>query len=484
MCYTKFCMFATIIQGAYRMSVFERFSAEKKVLDIIIVGCGKVGTTLVERLSGEGHHITVIDKNQNVVANVTNTYDSMGIVGNGSSYSTQIQAGIEDADLLIAVTDSDELNLLCCIIAKKVGNCSSIARVRNPDYASELNYLREKLGISMILNPEFETANEIARLLRVPNALSINSFAKGQAELIKFKVPEKSQITGKTLSDIMRSMNLPMLMCAAEKSGELFIPNGAYKVEEGDVLSFIATPKVVHLFFKKSGIATGRVSNAMIVGGGKTTYYLTRQLIDMGIDVKIIEENPQKCEDLSLAIDKALVICGDGTDEELLTQEGLMTAGALVPLTGIDEENILISVFAKKLSEKIKIVTKVTRRIFKSVVDSFEIGNVIYPRQIVADAIVTYVRAKQNSIGSNVETLYHIFDNRAEAIEFRIEDGSPVSNIKLSKLQLKEGILIACINRQGKIIIPSGSDEIKSGDTVILVTKISGLNNVTDILQQ
>ncbi len=466
------------------MSVFERFSAEKKVLDIIIVGCGKVGTTLVERLSGSGHHITIIDKNQNVVMNVTNTYDAMGIVGNGSSYSVQIEAGIKNADLMIAVTDSDELNLLCCIIAKKVGNCSSIARVRNPDYASELNYLREKLGISMIINPEYETAKEISRLLRFPNALSINSFARGQAELIKFRVPEKSMITGKDLSKIMSSMNMPMLFCAAEKAGELFIPNGSYYVEEGDILSFIATPKIAHLFFKKSGIATGKVSDAIIVGGGKTTYYLANQLIDMGIDVKIIEENPKKCEELSLAIDKALVICGDGTDEDLLNQEGLMSAGALIPLTGIDEENILISAFAKKLSEKIKTVTKVTRSSFKSVVDSFEVGNVIYPRQIVANTILTYVMAKQNSIGSNVETLYHIFDNRAEAIEFRIEENSPVSNVTLSELQIKDDILIACINRQGKIIIPSGSDVIKSGDTVIFVTTISGIGNVTDILKK
>ncbi|MCD7773010.1 MAG: Trk system potassium transporter TrkA [Ruminococcus sp.] len=466
------------------MSVFERFSAEKKVLDIIIVGCGKVGTSLVDRLSSDGHHITVIDKNQNIVTNVTNTYDAMGIVGNGSSYNIQIQAGIEDADLLIAVTDSDELNLLCCIIAKKVGDCASIARVRNPDYASEFTYLREKLGISMILNPELETANEIARLLRVPNALNVNSFASGQAELIRFRVPEKSSIAGKTLSEITSNIDLPLLICAAEKSGELIVPNGSYLVEKGDALSFITTPKIAHSFFKRAGIATGRVSNAMIIGGGKTTYYLAHQLIDMGIDVKIIEEDPQKCEDLSLAIDKALVICGDGTDEELLRQEGLMSTDALIPLTGIDEENILISVFAKRISDSIKIVTKVSRSTFKSVVDSFDVGIVIYPREIVANMIVTYVRAKQNSIGSNVETLYHIFDNRAEAIEFRIEENSEVTNKTLSELELKDDILIACINRQGKIIIPSGSDEIWIGDTVILITTRTGVNNVTDILKR
>lgn len=465
------------------MSVLDKFvQSDKKSLNIIIVGCGKVGTTLVEQLSVERHHITVIDRNATLVNNITNTYDVMGITGNGSSYSVQMEAGIESTDLLIAVTASDELNLLCCAIANKMGNCSTIARVRNPDYGGELAYLREKLGISMIINPELEAANEISRLLRFPNALGVNSFAKGQAEMIRFKIPEESTFVGNTLSDLMEKVSLPLLICAVEKNDELIIPNGSYTFESGDIVTFITTPRIAHQFFKKSKIETGRVSSAMIIGGGKTSYYLAKQLIDMGIAVKIIESDEKRCEELSLSLDKALVICGDGTDEELLKQEGIMDTEALVPLTGIDEENILMAVYARKLSKNIKTITKVTRGTFKSVVESFELGNVIYPRSIVAEMIVTYVRAKRNSIGSNIETLYHIFSNRAEAIEFNIGENSPVAETPLSELKLKKNLLIACINRNGRIIIPTGSDVIKEGDTVIVVTRHTGFNDVRDIL--
>lgn len=466
------------------MSVLEKiFPNDRNVLNIIIVGCGKVGTTLVKQLSEERHHITVIDSNSAVINTITNTYDVMGINGNASSYSILMEAGIESADLLISVTESDEFNLLCCTIANKMGNCSTIARVRNPDYGSELSYLREKLGISMIINPELEAATEIARLLRFPNALGVNSFAKGQVEMIRARLPKDFAYIGRTLSEFMDFIKIPMLICSVEVNGKLKIPNGSHIFGSDEIITFIATPKNAHMFFKKIKVETGKVSNAMIIGGGKTTYYLAKQLLDMGINIKIIEKDEHRCEELSVTFDKALIICGDGTDEELLMQEGIEHAEALITLTGIDEQNILLSVYAKRLAENVKTITEVTTTAFRNVVESFELDGVIYPRSIIAEMITAYVRAKKNSIGSNIETLYHIFRNRAEAIEFNVGELSPVTDIPICQLKLKDDLLIACINRQGKIIIPSGSDMICEGDTVIVVTAHTGFNDIRDILK-
>jgi trk system potassium uptake protein TrkA len=449
-------------------------------LQIIIVGCGKVGSTLVARLCDEGHDVTVIDKNHFVIQGICETYDVLGIIGNGSSYQVQMEAGIEDADLIIAVTDSDELNLLCCTIAKKVGRCSAIASVRNPDYSEELYYLRDKLGLSMIINPELEAANEIARLLRFPTALSINAFAKGQVEMIKFKLPEGNILAGKALSKLQQKDQI--LICAVERDGRLVIPDGNFILEAGDIVSFISTVKNAHVFFKKIGLKTHRVSNAMIIGGGKTSYYLAKQLIEMGIEVKIIELDMKRCEELSLLLDDAIIICGDGADEKLLTREGLDQTESFIPLTGLDEENILLTLHAKR-NPNIKVITKVNRIAFDSVIDSLELGSVVYPKYITAETIIAYVRAKQNSIGSNIETLYHIFDDRAEAIEFKIEKDSPLAGIPLKKLRLKKNLLIASIARQDKVIIPNGDDKIQIGDKVVVVTMQAGFRDISDILQ-
>lgn len=284
------------------MSILDKLSkAEKRTLNIIVVGGGNVGTTITERLSKEGHHITVIDKNAEIVNRISSTYDVMGIVGNGSSYSVQMEAGIESADLIIAVTDSDELNLLCCTMAKKVGNCASIARVRTPDYSDELGYIREKLGLSMIINPELEAANEIARLLRLPGAISINSFARGHAELIQFKIPEKNILCGKAIMDLQEIFSNGLLICAVEREGQLTIPNGAFVFQESDIVSFIATAQNAQKFFKKAAIETRKVSNTMIVGGGKISYYLAKQLLDTGIEVKIIEQRSERCLELGVS---------------------------------------------------------------------------------------------------------------------------------------------------------------------------------------
>ena len=454
---------------------------DKDGLNIIIVGCGKVGRALVEQLSKEGHYITIIDKNPEKIQSLTNLYDIMGIVGNGANYSVQMEAGIEDADLIISVTDSDELNLLCCTVAKQVGDCSAIARVRTPDYSKEVSYLRDKLGLAMIINPELEAAKEAARILYLPTALEINSFAHGQAELIKIKVPVGNTIDGMTIAHLGRKIAPNILICAVERDGEVTIPAGDFTIQRGDIISFAASRKVAKQFLEDIGFKTNQVGNTMIIGGGKSTYYLAKLLMNMGIEVKIIESNRQKCEELSILLPKAIIINGDGTDEELLKEEGIETAESFVPLTGIDEENVMLTLYARKVS-KAKVITKINRMTFKTVLNDLDLGSVIYPRYITSEAIVAYVRAKRASRGSDIETLYHIFDSKAEAIEFRIREESSVTDVCLANLSLKKNLLIAFINRNGKIIIPSGNDCIRVGDTVTIVTTHTGLKDIRDIL--
>lgn len=450
-------------------------------LNIIIVGCGKVGATLIEQLSKEGHDITIIDTNSQKIQEITNQYDIMGVVGNGASYSVQMEAGIELCDLLIAVTGSDELNLLCCTIAKQVAECSAIARVRTPDYSHEISYLREKLGLAMIINPELEAAKEVARILYLPTALEVNSFAHGQAELIKFKVPEGNVLDGITIAQFGQSTSEDILICAVEREGEVYIPSGNFEIEKNDVVSFVATRKTAKAFLEHIGFQTSRVKDTMIIGGGIAAYYLADQLLHMGISVKIIESDKTRCEELSILLPKAIIINGDGSDQEVLKEEGIIYIESFVPLTGLDEENILLTLFARQISDA-KVITKLNRVNFKDVISTLDLGSVIYPRYITSEAIIAYVRAKKASMNSNVETLYHMYDSRVEAIEFRINEESDVTNIPLMELSLKKNLLISFISRDGSIIIPSGKDCIKVGDTVMIVTTHTGFNDIQDIL--
>lgn len=454
----------------------------KNGLNIIIVGCGKVGMTLIEQLSKEGHDITIIDKNAAKVQEMSNLYDIMGLVGNGASYSVQMEAGIENADLIIAVTASDELNLLCCTVAKQVGDCAAIARVRTPDYSKEAGYLREKLGLTMIINPELEASLETARILYLPTALEVNSFAHGQAEIVKFKIPEGNLLDGMTIATLGKSITNEILICAIEREGEVYIPGGNFQMAKNDIVSFVAPRRHIRSFLKKIGFKTKQVKDAMIVGGGKDSYYLAKQLIAMGIDVKIIEQNKERCEELSILLPEAIIINGDGTDEEVLREEGIEYAQAFIPLTGIDEENIMLTLHAKQVSNA-KLITKINRSTFKNVISKLDLGSVIYPRYITSEAIIAYVRAKKNSTNSNIETLYHMFDNRAEAIEFRVDEPSSVTGIPLKDLMLKNDLLVSFIYRNGKVQIPSGLDTIEVGDTVMIVTTHTGLDNIQDIIR-
>lgn len=454
----------------------------KKGLNIIIVGCGKVGSTLTEQLSQEDNDITIIDKNPSQIQDVTNLYDVMGIVGNGASYSVLVDAGVQNADLIIAVTDSDELNLLCCMVARQISNCATIARVRTPDYSKEIGYLREKLGLTMIINPELEAASEIARILYLPAALEINSFAHGQAEIIKFKVPKDNILDDLSIAELGKRTAMNIIICAVEREDKVYIPSGNFVIKKGDVISFVASRKVAKDFLETIGFETEQVKNTMIIGGGKAAYYLADQLLRMGISAKIIEQNQARCEELSILLPKAIIIHGDGTSEDLLKEEGIQYAESFVPLTGLDEENILLTLYARKVSNA-KVVTKINRSNFKDVISELDLGSVIYPRYITSETIIAYVRAMKNSMDSNIETLYHMFNHRVEAIEFRIEAESEVTNIPLMDLPLKTDLLVCFINRNGKILFPNGKDCLKVGDTVMLVTTHTGFHDIKDILR-
>jgi trk system potassium uptake protein TrkA len=451
-------------------------------LNIIIVGCGKVGITLIEQLRKEGHDITIIDKNPGKVQEISSLFDIMGLAGNGASYSVQMEAGIEKADLLIAVTGSDELNLLCCTVAKQVGDCGVIARVRTPDYSKEAGYLREKLGLTMIINPELEASLEIARILYLPTALEVNPFAHGQAEIIKFKIPEDNVLDGMSISSLRGTITSEILVCAIERQGNVYIPDGNFRLMADDILSFVATRRHIRSFLKKAGFKTKQVKNTMIVGGGKAAYYLAKQLLVMGIGVTIIEQNRARCEELSVQLPDAVIINGDGTDQELLREAGLEYAESFVALTGIDEENVFLTLHARQNSQA-KTVTKITRSNFKDVISGMDLGSVVYPRYITSEAIIAYVRAKKNSMNSNIETLYHMFDNRAEAIEFRVEEASNVTGIPLKDLPLKKDLLVSFLYRNGSVRIPDGQDTIEVGDTVMIVTTHTGLDDIQDILE-
>lgn len=452
-------------------------------MKIIIVGCGKVGTTLAEQLNRENHDITLIDTNEEAIQNISDSADVMGVTGNGAVYQVQMEAGIQDADLLIATTNSDELNMLCCLIAKKAGNCHTIARIRNPEYSSEIRYIREELNLSLSINPELAAAREIARLLRFPSAIKIEPFAKGRIELLKFLIPEHSLLNDMRVMDVVNRLKSNVLICVVERGNDVVIPDGNFVMKKGDKISFIASHQGSADFFKKAGVDNNIVKSAMFVGGGKLTHYLCRLLEDTKIKIKIIERDEERCRQLSELLPKAMIIHGDGTDEQLLLEEGIRQTEAFASLTGFDEENIMLSLYASSQS-KAKLITKVNKIAFENVINSLNLGSLIQPKMLTAEIILQYVRAMQNSMGSsNIETLYKIAADKAEALEFRVKEGSPVLGIPLEKLKLIDNLLVACINRGGTIITPRGKDTVEAGDTVIVVTTHTGLNDLTDILR-
>ena len=458
------------------------FKSRPSGLKIIIVGAGKVGTTLVAQLSREGHDITIVDKDATKVNDITSTHDVMGCVGNGASYLTQVEAGVKDADLIIAVTESDELNLLCCTIAKQFSDCAAISRLRNPDYSREAKYLRDKLGLSMIINPDLEAAKVMARTIYLPAALEARSFAHGQALIVKIKIPEGNILDKMTIAELGAKITNDILICGVEREGTVVIPGGSYQLCAGDVITIVATSKEQQSFLKSIGLVTNQVKNAMIIGGGRSAYYLSDILIKKGIGVKIIEQNLERCEKLNDLLPKAVIINGDGTNTELLLDEGIESTDAFIPLTGIDEQNSMLALHAKKISSA-KLITKINRTGFIDIINSLDLGSVFYPMFITSDMILAYVRARTAAPGSNIETVYHLFDARAEAITFKVTDDSKVTGKPLKDLKIKDNTLISYIGHEGEAIIPTGNDVISKGDTVMVVTMHTGFDDIGDILE-
>ncbi len=454
-------------------------------MKIIIVGCGKVGGTLAKQLCSEGHDVTVLDKDASKLRAMSSGYDVLALEGDASSYSDLKEAGVEDADILIAVTDSDEKNLLCCLIGRKTGNLKAIARVRNPVYNSEVEFFRKGFGLAMVINPEMAAASEIARMFRFPTAINIETFAKGHIELLTFHLPEHSKLAGKPLTYIHSKLHTDVLVVMVKRGDQVTIPSGDFVVQAGDILSIVTGHGQAHDFFGKIGIETNRVKNVMIVGGGKVTYYVAKKLIENGISVKIIERDRTKCDELSDLLPRAEIIHGDGIDEDLLLEEGIEVVDGFTALTGLDEQNIMIGLFAKSVSKSnVKLVTKITKISFDDVIAGLNLGSIVNPKEITADYILQFVRSMQASVGSEMENLYKLPDSNAEAMEFHIGEQCKACDIPLQKLRLKKNILIAKIYRGDHLFTPTGSDYMQVGDTVVLVAlREHKITNLDDILE-
>ena len=459
-------------------------------MKIIIVGCGKVGRTIAEQLDGEGHSITVVDNNPRCVTRLAEHLDIMGVEGDGASRSVLQEAGVENADLVIAVADADELNLYICLLAHCCGAKNTIARVRKPVYhknISESQAMRRSIGLSLMINPEKIAANEMSRLIRFPSAIEVDSFARGNVEIYTLRLAPEHFLVGKKIADIgLLKGDIfkgESRICLVERSDEVIIPGGDFVFAPNDKVSFICTPSKASWLFKKfNKAATAKAKNVLIIGGSRTAYYLASILIESNINVKIIEKDPVRCDELSDLLPGANIIRGDALNEELLNSEGIDKMDAVVTLMHLDEENIMLSLYVRQKSDA-KCITKVERIVFDKLVDSMPLDSVIRPRELTAEAIVRYVRAVKNSEGSNVESLYKLNDGRAEALEFKVTSKeSPVVGKQLKTLHFKKNLQIACITRRGKIIIPKGEDTIEPDDFVIVVTTLKGLQSLDDVL--
>lgn len=449
-------------------------------MQIIVIGCGKVGIKLVSQLTREANNITVIDTNEEQVELVSSTYDVMGIVGNGTSFKVLSEADIEHADMLIAVTNSDEVNLLCCVIAKRT-KCLTVARVRNPIYSRERDFFRRELGLSMVINPEFEAALEVGRLFRYPFAIEVDRFAKGRADLLRFRVPADSALAGKALKDLGNETQ-NVLICIAERNGEICIPDGNYEIAAGDILSVIVDQYSSGQFFKRVGVRTNQIKNALLLGGSRLSYYLAKILENTDIEVRIIERDLKRCEELADQLKKADIVNGSGSNHEFLREERIEQFDAMLASMHMDEENIIMSLYARD-KIRYKVVTDVSHIEVNGVIKNLDLDSIISPKSITAETIVQFVRATANGMGSNIETLYQLLDGEVEALEFYIQPNAPVVGIPLMDLKLRPNILIAGIVRKGKLIIPGGQDVIDPGDSVIVVTTNTGYTDINDILQ-
>lgn len=451
-------------------------------MKIVIIGDGKVGHTLMKELSQEGHDIVIVDNNIEVVEKSLNTYDIMAIRGNGASYHVLKQAEADEADMLIAATSSDEINMLSCLVAKKLGTKRTVARVRNPEYSEQLFIMRGELGLNMSINPEYTAAKEISRVLRFPSAQKIETFSRGRVELIQMSVEKGSSLDGQPLLTIGSAFKSKILICAIERSDKIIIPSGNVTLQAGDEIYLTASNEQITMFVKNAGLMKEKIKTVMITGGGRITYYLSKMLENVGIEVKVIEKDYDRAKYLSEELPESMIIHGDGTNHELLLEEGIADVDSFVSLTGNDEENIIVSIFALKYNMK-KVITKVNNLSLTNLLNENLLDTVVSPRYLTASQIIQYVRALQNSMGSNVQTLHRIINDQVETLEFTVKVKHDFLGIKLKDLKLKDKLLISCIVRDNKTIIPAGNDTIELNDSVIVVTTIPYLRDLKDIVK-
>lgn len=451
-------------------------------MKIVIVGCGKVGSSIAYQLNAEGHEISVVDISSKAVTRLSESLDVMGIEGNGATYEVLAEAGSQSADLVIAATARDEVNLYACLMARAAGTPHTIARVRSPEYTDDLYRVKDHLRLSMAINPELTEALEISRLLRFSGALEIDSFSKGAAELIKVLVPPNSAIINKKISQI-DNLRGKVRICTVERGYDVYIANGDFVIRAGDKVSVVSKPEIAAKFFKKAGLNIGRSREVILLGGGKVSYYLAQKLIKSGANVKIIERNEERCNELSEVLHDATIIHGDCMDQELLISEGIESVDGVAALMDYDEENILISLYIQSVS-RAKVITKVNNDSFDTIIDRLGLEYVLNPKVLTGEYIARYIRAMQNSMGSNVETLYRLHEGQVEALEFRAKASSKIAGTAIMDLNLKNNLQIICISRAGKVIIPHGNDMIMPDDLVVVITKHKGLKDLDDILSK
>lgn len=452
-------------------------------MNIIIVGCGKIGRAILANLLNEGHNVTVVDKKQSVLEDVTNVFDVMTLCGNGADSDVLLEANASKCDLFIACTDSDENNMLSCFLAQKMGAKNSISRIRNPEYNDKsLSFMKNKLGISVTINPELLVAKEILNLLKLPSAVKIETFSRN-FELVEIKLSQNSVIDGLSLRELRDKFKAKYLICTVQREDNLYIPDGNFVLKSGDLIGICAVPSEIQKLFKMLGILKKQAKSVMILGGGRPTYYLTKMLNEIGISVKIVDKDLAICEQLSRLLPNNVVINGDGAQQDILLEEGLNEVDAFVSLTGMDEENILISLFAA-LQKVPSVITKINSEELTSLSEKIGVQTIVSPITASSNKVVQYARALQNSMGSNnIETLYKLMDGKAEALEFNVSAESAVTNISLKELNTKTNVLIAGIIRGRKIIIPSGDDCILKGDRVVVLAAGQRLHDLTDILR-
>lgn len=452
-------------------------------MKIVVIGTGKVGSLLVEQLTAEGHQIVAIDRNEKKLMDLQNSFDVLCLAGNAADRKVLLEAGVGTADLVIAATNSDEVNMLCCLLAKKLGASHTIARVRKHELADEIEIFAEDMGLSMTINPELYAAQEIFSVLRFPGLMSVESFGHGLFQMVEFRLTEEGPATSMTLQELSRKYKSKALVCAIRREGNTVIPDGNATLRTGDLISFAADPKETELFLKLCGIRSRMPKHVMIIGAGMITYYLLRMMREVGMQSVVIESNAANAETLNQAVPGQLIINADGTDRDILDEEGLSDADAFVALTGTDEVNMLMGMYAHREGVP-KVVTKISKSSMLDLVDIERVGSVVCPRDIVASRIISYVRAKENAGGSNVETLYRIAEGTAEALEFTVhEDHGTLTGVPLRDLKTREGVILCAILRRGKVIIPGGSDTIEQGDHVVIATTIKQLTDLSMILQ-